>query len=84
MDDLAKLLNVLGRPWKAVTDCDEWRLCKGDRIYVDAWSRDGLFRKFATLRPLYGPAGEAYFGIPDALASGSEEELRLKLEVLDA
>lgn len=78
-----KLLAALGKPWKVIIDIDgRAQLYRDDHIYMTAPTRDILFWKFAVMRPFYGVAGEIYFGIPDSLASKSEEELLLKLEVM--
>lgn len=81
-DRLDALVRALGRPWRAVeAGGGRCQLCRGDHFYMEGRGRDDLFRKFAEIRPAYGPAGEAWFKVPPELDSKSEEELALKLEV---
>lgn len=83
-DPLSRLLKFLGKSWEVVELSNGiLQLCKGDQVYMHGRSREQAFRKFATLRPLFGPAGEAYFDIPKCLDSSSEEELLLKLSVME-
>lgn len=82
-DPLSRLLKLLGNSWSVVSSSKGLQLCSGDQVYVSGSSRELLFRKFATLRPVFGPDGEGYFGIPESLDSSSEEELLLKLSVME-
>ena len=87
--DIDRLLAVLGEGWRAERSgslhC--WVLLKRGYIYCSADSRDGLFKAFAdgnaSLRPRpLRPSGDP-FNIPEMLVSASEEELMLKIEVME-
>lgn len=85
--DIDRLLALLGEGWNAEKSgslhC--WVLLKRGLIYCSADSRDGLFKAFADggkgFKPLY-PFGSP-FNIPATLDSASEEELRLKMAIME-